>query len=67
MSELKKVWVNIVDGRFSNSWQSNGPYDIKTKNHDEELKEAAKRGWKLIEYRCVNDPDFELYSQMKLR
>lgn len=64
---MKKVWLNIINGEFSNSWQSNGPYDIKFENWDEEIKEAAKRGWKLIEYHCINDPDFELYSFMKLR
>lgn len=63
----KKVWLNLVDGTFSNSWQSGGPYDIKFPNYDEEIKEAAKRGWKLIEYRCINDPEFELYNKMKLR
>ena len=67
MGELKKVWINIVDGRFSNSWQNSGPLDIQFSNYEEEIKEAAKRGWKLIEYKCLNDPEFELYSQMKLK
>lgn len=65
MRELKRVWLNIVNGEFSNSWQAEN--DVRYTNYEEEIKEAAKRGWKLIEYRCVNDPDFELYSQMKLR
>lgn len=67
MEELKKVWVNIIDGRFSNSWQSGGPLDIKYSNYDDEIKEASKRGWKLIEYKCLNDSEFELYNQMRLR
>lgn len=67
MSELKKVWINIVTGEFSNSWQSGGILDVKFTNWEEEIKEASKNGWKLIEYQCVNDPAFELYSQMKLR
>lgn len=67
MSELKKVWINIITGQFSNSWQSNGPLDIKFNNYEEELKEAATRGYKLIEYKCLNDPDFELFDSMKLR
>jgi hypothetical protein len=64
---MKRVWLNIVNGEFSNSWNVGGDLDIKFTNWDEEIKEAAKRGWKLIEYTCVNDPDFELYSKMKLR
>lgn len=64
---MKRVWLNIVDGTFSNSWQIGGMYDINYLNWEEEIKEATKRGWKLIEYTCVNDPDFELYNQMKLR
>lgn len=64
---MKKVWLNIIDGKFSNSWQSGGPLDIQFNNYEEEVKEASKRGWKLIEYQCLNDPDFELYNQMKLR
>jgi hypothetical protein len=67
MNELKKVWINVVTGEFSNSWQSDGPLDIKFSNYEEECKEAAKQGFKLIEYRCLNDPCFELYNQMKLR
>lgn len=67
MSNLKKVWINIIDGKFSNSWQSGGILDVKFSNYEEELKEASTRGWKLIEYECLNDPDFELYNQMKLR
>lgn len=67
MSELKKVWLNIVDGSFSNSWQSGGDLDIKFSNYEEELIEASKNGWKLIEYKCINDSNFELYNQMKLR
>jgi hypothetical protein len=64
---MKRVWVNIINGEFSNSWQKDGPYDIKYTNWEEEIKEAAKRGWKLLEYTCINDPEFELYSFMKLR
>lgn len=63
----KKVWLNILDGKFSNSWQSGGELDIKFSNYDEEIKAASTRGWKLIEYTCLNDPEFELYNQMKLR
>lgn len=64
---MKRVWLNIVNGEFSNSWDKDGLYDIKYTNWEEEIKEASKQGWKLIEYTCVNDPSFELYNQMKLR
>lgn len=64
---MKRVWLNIINGEFSNSWQVGGDLDIKFTNWDEEIKAASKRGWKLLEYTCVNDPDFELYDSMKLR
>lgn len=64
---MKKVWLNIVTGEFSNSWTTGGDLDIKFTNYEEQIKEASKKGWKLIEYQCLNDPDFELYNQMKLR
>lgn len=70
MSELKKVWINIVTGEFSNSWQSGGildAQDAQWTNWEEECKAASARGFKLIEYKCLNDPTFELYNQMKLR
>lgn len=64
---MKRVWLNIVNGEFSNSWDKDGFLDIKFSNWEDEIKEAAPRGWKLIEYQCVNNPDFELYNKMKLR
>jgi hypothetical protein len=65
---MKQVWLNINDGKFSNSWPSDDPLRPEMwDNGSDRLKEAARDGWKLIEYKCVNDPEFELYNQMKLR
>mgnify|MGYP001591353984 CR=1 FL=1 len=64
---MKRVWLNINTGEFSNSWQKGEPTDILLNSWEDHLTEAAKTGWKLIEYKCVNDPDFELYKAMKLR
>ncbi len=64
---MKRVWLNIITGKFSNSWPLGGDLDMKFTNWEEEIKEASNQGWKLIEYTCVNDPSFELYNQMRLR
>lgn len=63
---MKRVWLNIINGTFSNSWDKDSLLDIQYSSLEEEMKEAAKKGYKLIEYTCLNDPDFELYNQMKL-
>lgn len=60
---VKYVWLNPETGKFSNSWQeSTYPFaDTDT------LIKAAKDGWKLIKYECLNDENFEFMNQMKLR
>lgn len=63
---MKRVWLNINTGEFSNSW---GQDDLGADYPDkpEVQKEAAEKGWKLIEYHCINDPAFELYDRMRIR
>jgi hypothetical protein len=65
---MKQVWLNITNGEFSNSWSADDPLRPEAcEDGKDRLQQAARDGWKLIEYRCVNDPDFELYNKMKLR
>lgn len=62
-SVFKYCWLNINDGKFSNSWSEE---DMKYID-DEMLSIANKDGWKLIKYQCLTDEKFEFYNQMQLR
>ncbi len=63
MEPFRYVWLNISDGKFSNSW------DEEThKLIDNEMLEIAKKdGWKLIKYQCINDDKFEFYNRMIIK
>jgi len=63
----KLVWLNIETGEFSNSWNEKDYIDSSCSTHV--LIEQAKDcpSWKLIEYECLNDEDFELMHLMRLR
>jgi hypothetical protein len=62
----KYCWLNMDDGKFSNSWseedQKKYLNDVDFKKHGEEHPEA-----KLIEYTCLTDSNFEFIHHMKLR
>ena len=62
-SVFRYCWLNINDGKFSNSWSEE---DMKYID-DEMLSIANKDGWKLIKYQCLTDEKFEFYNQMQLR
>ena len=62
----RQVWVNLQTGEFSNSWDKL-PYDRLQEHLDYCKDNPDKDYWKLIEYECLTDPDFEFYNQMKLR
>lgn len=56
-------WFNMPDGKFSDSWDE----EIQEGLSEEIIKFANQKGFKLIEYTCINDPDFEFVDDMKLR
>jgi len=60
----KYTWLNISNGEFSNSWIDESLLKVFT---EEEIKEAARDGWKLIEFKCLNDDKFEFTNHMKLK
>jgi hypothetical protein len=66
---MKQVWLNLVTGEFSRSWDPKEYEGMKV--YDEVMAEQIKRAndtnWKLIEYHCINDPGFEFYDMMKIR
>lgn len=70
LKEYKYVWLNIQDG-FSNTWKE-GDLGFKSLDdflfslaEDDELKD--KGSWKLIEYVCHTDKDFEFTQHIKIR
>jgi hypothetical protein len=50
------VWID-PKGRFSNSWseEEHKRYNIDQKS----IEPPIKKGWKLIEYECLNDEKLE--------
>jgi hypothetical protein len=66
----KQVWLNLDTGEFSNSWE---PVDIgylATKKLIEDVNDVNKRTdghWKLIEYECLNENNFEFSGLMEIR
>jgi hypothetical protein len=66
--EIKKryVWLK-PDGSFSNSWDESEHLKHQDIFNEKSLKEAEKDKWRLIEYSCLNDNDFEFYNMMKLK
>lgn len=68
----KQVWLNLVTGEFSSSWSPEKEQEwLGEKMYNEmmekQIKTANETNWKLIEYECVNDPNFEFYGMMKIR
>ena len=66
---MKQVWLNTKTGQFSNSWE---PDSLRpTQELIAEQKEVSQilgdNCWKLIQYECLTDSEFEFYNQMKLR
>ena len=66
----KYVWLNVLEG-FSDTFKEG---DFGFNSLDEFLMEMSlddprkeKNTWKLIEYTCHNDHDFELNKHMRLR
>jgi hypothetical protein len=60
------VWLK-PDGSFSNSWNEEEHKKHQDIFDENALKEAGKDKWRLIEYSCLNDSEFEFYNMMKLK
>ncbi len=60
------VWLNINDGKFSNSWSQEEQDKYLSGSIMNEAKSDSK-GWKLIKYQCLTDEGFEFYNSMKLK
>ena len=59
----KYVWLNIATGEFSDSWTEEMMLEhFKNYNWENDIRD----GWKMIEYKCLNDKDFNFYNLMKI-
>lgn len=66
----KLVWLNVETGKFSNSWDEDEFSNVKGCSREELISEANNRSngiWKLIEFECLNDEDFEFMNLMVLK
>jgi hypothetical protein len=63
-NKKRMCWLDMTTGKFSNSWPAEEHDFVKD---EDSIKIANERNWKLIEYTCINDPDFEIIKHMKLR
>ena len=67
--EPKYVWLNTMEG-FSNTWrEGEGGFtniqDFLESNVNDEMRDL--KNWKLIEYLCHTDKNFEFNKNMKLK
>ena len=60
----KLVWLNIETGEFSNSW-SDGEHGTSKEELSKFTSSDSK--WKLIEFECLNDRDFEFTHLMRIK
>lgn len=67
----KQVWLDISGDGFSNSWvpEEVEKYNLMSLDEMKAFIESHKNanGYKLIEYRCLTDAEFEFSQMMKLR
>lgn len=64
----KWVWLNLKTGEFSNTFNINSLADVEKFIKDaDEINKQYYENWKLIEYTCLNDKEFEFSDLMKLR
>lgn len=66
---LRYVWLNIATGEFSDSWQESD-FSIDTNqliaDAIKTTKPDERASWKLIEYSCLTDGDFQFDKNMRL-
>jgi hypothetical protein len=58
----KYCWLNVADGKFSESW-SHREHIIMPQNL---LDTPEHKTFKLIKFECLNDPKFQFTDDMRL-
>lgn len=64
---LKRVWLDVKTGEFSESWIKDSTGDNWINEELEKPETEIPEGLKLIEFRGINDPAFVFTRHMKLR
>ena len=59
------VWLNINTGEFSKSWNELDYPHVDTNLLLERYNPVD--GWKLIEYKCLNDEEFQFNDLMVIK
>lgn len=54
----------MLEGEFSDTWDNDTNEKFLT---NDLIDYVNKGGFKLIEYKCINDENFEFFSKMKLK
>lgn len=69
MENTRYMWLNPVTGEFSDSWKKDDFTDSITELVIETSKkeDSVRSGFKLIEYKCLNDDNFEFTKHFKLK
>ena len=62
MNEIYQVWLNLATGEFSKSWLKSDR-DLS----DEYYMKALPTTFKLIEYTCPNDGNFQFNNKMRIK
>lgn len=65
-TKIRRVWLDLNTGEFSDSWEKGGIGDFKPEELEKTLALRDLQATKLIEYTCYNDPDFEFCDLMKV-
>jgi hypothetical protein len=62
----RQVWINMNTGEFSNSWDKPEEESVFHSFLLETRIKANEEGWKLIEYECLNDREFQFTDWMQI-
>lgn len=60
------VWLNLENGKFSNSWTQE-EHDKYFTEKEIEYHQKKDPAWKLITYECVSDKEFLFTNRMVIR
>lgn len=60
----KYCWLNVADGKFSESWTHREHIKMPPEIFDHD--KICKTTWKLIKFECLSDPKFQFTDDMRL-
>lgn len=70
VAPVRYVWLNLATGEFSNSWLASDYPTLSTEalvlDSKQNTPPDQRPSWKLIEYRCLTDSEFQFDHNMRL-